>query len=135
MKILALEFSSPQRSVAVVQRNDFQESLSGSNEPFAMIDEALRAAKIEREQIECIAIGLGPGSYTGIRSAISIAQGWQLARGVKLLGVSSVEAIAAQAQSDGATGRVQVIVDAQRGEFYIAGYELTVEGPREEEPV
>src|SRR6185437_17099460 len=118
MKILALEFSSPQRSVAVVQRNDFQESLSGSNEPFAMIDEALRAAKIEREQIECIAIGLGPGSYTGIRSAISIAQGWQLARGVKLLGVSSVEAIAAQAQSDGATGRVQVIVDAQRGEFY-----------------
>ena len=73
MKILALEFSSPQRSVAVVQGNDFHESLSGSNEPFAMIDEALRAAKVEREQIECIVIGLGPGSYTGIRSAISIA--------------------------------------------------------------
>jgi tRNA threonylcarbamoyl adenosine modification protein YeaZ len=135
MKILALEFSSPQRSVAVVQQNDFQESLSGANEPFAMIDEVLRAAKLEREQIECIAIGLGPGSYTGIRSAISIAQGWLLARGIKLLGVSSAEAIAAQAQADGATGCVQVIVDAQRGEFYIAGYELTTDGVREVEPL
>lgn len=131
MKILALEFSSPQRSVAVVQPHEFQESLSGSNEPFAMIDEALRAAKVEREQIECIVVGIGPGSYTGIRSAISIAQGWQLARPVKLLGVSTVEGIAAQAQAEGLSGRVQVIVDAQRGEFYIAGYELAADGPRE----
>jgi tRNA threonylcarbamoyl adenosine modification protein YeaZ len=135
MKILALEFSSSQRSVAVVQGNDFQESVSGANEPFALIDEALRAARLEREQIECIAIGLGPGSYTGIRSAISIAQGWLLARSIKLLGVSSAEGIAAQAQAEGATGRVQAIVDAQRGEFYIAGYELTLDGVREVEPL
>src|SRR3954469_15197603 len=99
MKILALEFSSPQRSVAVVQKGEFHESLSGSNEPFAMIDQALREAKLEREQIECIVVGLGPGSYTGIRSAISIAQGWQLARPISLLGISSVEGIAAQAQA------------------------------------
>ena len=125
MKILALEFSSPQRSVAVVRQDEFHEALSGSNEPFTMIDEALRDAKLEREQIECIVVGLGPGSYTGIRSAISIAQGWQLARPIKLLGISSAECIAAQAQADGATGRVNVIVDAQREEFYIAGYELT----------
>ena len=100
-----------------------------------MIDEALRAAKVEREQIECIVIGLGPGSYTGIRSAISIAQGWQLARPIKLLGVSSAEGIAAQAQAEGATGRVHVVVDAQRGEFYIAGYELTANGSRKVEPL
>src|SRR6185312_3486306 len=124
MKILALEFSSPQRSVAIVQRNDFQESLSGSNEPFAMIDEALRAAKIEREQIECIAIGLGPGSYTGIRVALSIAQGWQLGRGVKLLGISSVEAIAHKAQAEKIYGTVNIIVDAQRNELYLATYRI-----------
>jgi len=135
MKILALEFSSPQRSVAVVCKDEVHESLSGSNEPFTMIDEALRDAKLEREQIECIVVGLGPGSYTGIRSAISIAQGWQLARPIKLLGISSVEGIAAQAQADGATGRVNVIVDAQREEFYIAGYELTTDGVREIEPL
>lgn len=134
MKILALEFSSPQRSVAIVQSGAFHEAL-GSNEPFAMIAEALREAKLEREQLDCIAVGLGPGSYTGIRSAISIAQGWQLARPIPLLGVSSAEIIAAQAQAGGLVGRVRVIVDAQRGEFYLAGYELTANGSREAEPL
>jgi tRNA threonylcarbamoyl adenosine modification protein YeaZ len=134
MKILALEFSSPQRSVAIVQSGGFHEAL-GASEPFAMIDETLREAKLEREQIDCIAVGIGPGSYTGIRSAISIAQGWQLARPIKLLGVSSADAIAAQAQAEGAIRRVHVIVDAQRGEFYLAGYDLTANGPREVEPL
>jgi tRNA threonylcarbamoyladenosine biosynthesis protein TsaB len=134
MKILALEFSSPQRSVAVVQPGGFHETL-GAKEPFAMIEEALRDAKLEREQIDCLALGLGPGSYTGIRSAISIAQGWQLARPIKLLGVSSAEAIATQAQAEGATGRVHVIVDAQRGEFYLASYDLAPSGQRETEPL
>src|SRR3569833_2906670 len=132
MKILALEFSSPQRSVAVVQPGGFHEA-HGSNEPFAMIDEVLRDAKLEREQIDCLAIGLGPGSYTGIRSAISIAQGWQLARPIKLLGVSSADAIAAQAE--GSTGRVHVLVDAQRGEFYLASYDLAANGLNEVEPL
>ena len=135
MKILALEFSSPQRSVAVVREGEFHEAMSGAIEPFTLIDQVLRDAKLEREQIECIVVGLGPGSYTGIRSEISIAQGWQLARPIKLQGISSAECIAAQAQADGATGRVNVIVDAQREEFYIAGYELTVDGAREIEPL
>jgi tRNA threonylcarbamoyladenosine biosynthesis protein TsaB len=134
MKILTLEFSSPQRSVAVVQPGEFHEAV-GSSEPFAMIDDALRDAKLEREQIDCIAVGLGPGSYTGIRSAISIAQGWQMARPIKLLGVSSADAIAAQAQAEGATDRIKVIIDAQRGEFYIATYEIAANGAREVEPL
>ena len=65
-----------------------------------MIEKVLAAAKIEREEIEVLAVGLGPGSYTGIRVAISIAQGWQLARGVKLLGIGSAECLAAQAQAE-----------------------------------
>ena len=66
-------------------------------------------AKVERREIECIVVGLGPGSYTGIRGAIALAQGWQLASGVKLLGVSSVEGIAAQAQAEGIHGCVDVL--------------------------
>ena len=85
----------------------------------------LREAGLEREQIEVIAVGLGPGSYTGIRVAISIAQGWQLARGVKLLGVSSAECLAAQAQAEKIFGRVNVVIDAQRNEFYLAAYEIS----------
>ena len=91
---------------------------------FGMIEQVLAEAKIEREQIDALAVGLGPGSYTGIRAAISIAQGWQLARGVKLLGVSSADCLAAQARAENILGRVNVVIDAQRNEFYLATYEI-----------
>jgi tRNA threonylcarbamoyladenosine biosynthesis protein TsaB len=140
MKILALEFSSPQRSVAVWNEgaavSEVIEALPGhSMRPFAMITAALQQAGLEREQIEGIAVGLGPGSYTGIRVAIAVAQGWQLARGVKTVGISSVEAVAAQAVVAGATGRCDVVIDAQRGEFYLAGYELSDRRYREAAPL
>jgi tRNA threonylcarbamoyl adenosine modification protein YeaZ len=99
------------------------------------IDEALRTANVEREAIERIVIGLGPGSYTGIRAAIAIAQGWQLARGVKLLGVSSVECLAAQAQEKGIHGRVNIVIDAQRNEFYLATYDVNEDERREAAPL
>lgn len=140
MKILALEFSSAQRSVAVAcgsahVREVIDTSPGKAMRPFAMIESALDAAGVARGEIECIAIGLGPGSYTGIRAGIAIAQGWQLATGVKLLGISSVEVIAAQAQSDGLRGPVQIAVDAQRGEFYLATWELEDDGIREMVPL
>jgi tRNA threonylcarbamoyladenosine biosynthesis protein TsaB len=130
MKILALEFSSARRSVAVLNgagAKPFEVTdLSPGREmrPFDLIESALRAAGLEREEIKCIAVGIGPGSYAGIRVAISLAQGWQLATGVKLLGVSSVAAIAKGAVSEVSLGKFTVIVDAQRGEFYAAGYEV-----------
>jgi tRNA threonylcarbamoyladenosine biosynthesis protein TsaB len=129
MKILALDFSSAQRSVAVLNGGDatahevVDSSPGREMKPFALIESSLRAAKLEREDIECIAVGIGPGSYAGIRVAISLAQGWQLATGVKLLGISSVECIAAQAVADGVSGKFSVAIDALRGEFYLASYE------------
>src|SRR5205807_2063159 len=80
-------------------------------------------------------IGLGPGSYAGIRSAIALAQGWQLARPVKLLGVSSVECLAAEAKEKGWFGAVNIIVDAQRGELYLARYDINPDGYREVGPL
>jgi tRNA threonylcarbamoyladenosine biosynthesis protein TsaB len=139
MKILALEFSSPQRSVAVADggraMSEAIETGGRGTNALGMIEAALREAKLEREQIECIVIGLGPGSYTGIRAALSIAQGWQLAREIKLLGISSVEAIAAQAQAEKIFGRVNVVIDAQRNELYLATHEITAGGRKEIEPL
>ena len=86
---------------------------------------------MEREEIECLAIGIGPGSYTGIRAAIALAQGWQLARPVKLLGISSAECLAAEAQANGFFGTVNVVIDAQRNELYLARYEITRDHYRE----
>jgi tRNA threonylcarbamoyl adenosine modification protein YeaZ len=127
MKILALEFSSPQRSVAVADGDAVNETIETggrSTSALAMIEEVLRDAKLEREQIECLAIGIGPGSYTGIRAAIALAQGWQLARNIKILGISSVESIARQTLEHGLTGKFNIVIDAQRNEFYLAQYEI-----------
>jgi tRNA threonylcarbamoyladenosine biosynthesis protein TsaB len=147
MTILALEFSSGQRSVAVVRRragdssfvaSEVVETGAGGTRALGMIEDALREAGLEREQIEVLAIGLGPGSYTGIRVALSLAQGWQLASrngGMKLLGISSVECVAAQAQAEKISGRVNVVIDAQRNEFYLAAYEISADGWREIEPL
>jgi tRNA threonylcarbamoyladenosine biosynthesis protein TsaB len=147
MTILALEFSSGQRSVAVVRRragdalfvaSEVVETGSGGTRALGMIEDALRAAGLEREQIEVLAIGLGPGSYTGIRVALSVAQGWQLASrhgGMKLLGISSAECVAAQAQAEKISGRVCVVIDAQRNEFYLAAYEISAAVRREIEPL
>jgi tRNA threonylcarbamoyl adenosine modification protein YeaZ len=100
-----------------------------------MIEAALRDARLEREQIDCVAVGLGPGSYSGIRAGIAFAQGWQLARNVKLLGVSSVECIAEQAIADGLTGHVNIVIDAQRNEFYLGQYGLIEKRPAELQPL
>jgi|SRR5436190_1908232 len=139
MKILALEFSSSQRSVAVVipeakhigppDMAEVVETRTTAAKPFEMIEAALRQARIEREQIECVAVGLGPGSYNGIRSAIAIAQGWQLAAGTKLVGISAVACLLAQAPEDGLTGRIHVVIDAQRTEFYLATFEIDSDPP------
>src|SRR5450432_2598704 len=135
MTILALEFSSSQRSVALARDGavlaDATETGERGTNAFGMIEKVLASAKIGREEVECLAVGLGPGSYTGIRVALAIAQGWQLARGVKLLGIGSVECLAAQAQAEGIRGRLKVLIDAQRNEFYSAGYDIAEAGPRE----
>jgi tRNA threonylcarbamoyl adenosine modification protein YeaZ len=144
MKILAIEFSSAQRSVAVVAAPGLPATAgaqpAGTGRPavlsaatgqgdrptkaFALIETALHEANTPREEVECLAVGLGPGSYAGIRVAIALAQGWQLARNVKLLGLSSADAVAAQARDEGMRGRVQVAIDAQRREVYLAEYDL-----------
>ena len=130
MMILAFEFSSEQRSVAlsregVVVAEAVESGGYRVTNAFGLTEKVLAEARAQREEVEAIAVGLGPGSYTGIRAAIALAQGWQLATGVKLLGVGSADCLARQAQAEGVCGRVNVVIDAQRGEFYLAAWDIS----------
>lgn len=139
MKILAIDFSSPVRSVALAECTDQAFRLLGRTEErhgpsthaFAMIEKLLAESGVDRKSIECLAIGLGPGSYAGIRVSLAIAQGWQLATGVKTVGISSADCLARTAWAKGRRGETAFIVDAQRREFYLAEYELTDAGCQE----
>ena len=139
MIYLALEFSTERRSVAVLDSGRPADAVGEAGAPadgaLELVERVLARARVEREQVGCLVVGRGPGSYAGIRSAIALAQGWQLATGVPLLGVSSVEGLAAEATAAGLTGRGNVVLDAQRGELYLAGYDLGAGAWREGAPL
>jgi len=141
MTILALEFSSARRSVALacghgaVLAEAATETGGRGTDALGLIEQVLTKTGLARTDVEVIAVGLGPGSYTGVRAAIAVAQGWQLARETKLLGLSSVESLAAQAQTEKLFGRVHLVLDAQRGEFYLATWEISGGQRRELAPL
>ncbi len=138
MKILALEFSSSQRAVAVAESENVLATVATDNlktSPLTLIDEALQKARLDRATIEVIALGIGPGSYTGIRSAIATAQGWQLARNVKLLTTCSAKVLAAAAYANGQRGETHFIIDAQRNEYYHSTWNLTDQSQTETAPL
>jgi tRNA threonylcarbamoyl adenosine modification protein YeaZ len=133
MMILAIEFSSLVRSVALFRPGpcggrevvgSVSDEGARSVKPLSLIKRLLDETKTLPGALEAMVVGLGPGSYTGIRSSIALAQGWQLAHWIKLTGVSSVDCLALQAQNEGWFGRVSIVLDAQRNEFYVATYEL-----------
>ena len=91
-----------------------RETAGKHTQAFALIEQALAEAGLEREQIECVAVGLGPGSYMGTRIAIAIAQGWQLARGVKTAGVKSAEAASRRGSGAPEAHTIALIAQQQR---------------------
>jgi tRNA threonylcarbamoyladenosine biosynthesis protein TsaB len=134
MKILALEFSTDVRSVAVVEtvqgtkpkvRSTCQQAEGRETRAISLMEQALSEAAIDRTEIDHLAIGLGPGSYTGVRLALALAQGWNLGQPVTLLGVTSMSVLAAEAHAAGWGGLVHLVIDAHRDEFYSASYDLS----------
>ncbi|MBR90807.1 MAG: tRNA (adenosine(37)-N6)-threonylcarbamoyltransferase complex dimerization subunit type 1 TsaB [Verrucomicrobiales bacterium] len=138
MKILALEFSSRRRSVAVADGANLLakvETYEVSQSPLMLVDQALSEAGIDQTHVETIALGIGPGSYTGIRSAIATAQGWQFANDINLYPVSSAKILAATAHAKRLRGEVHFIIDAQRHEYYQTTWELTDDSQTESIPL
>jgi tRNA threonylcarbamoyladenosine biosynthesis protein TsaB len=92
------------------------------------LDALLRQAGAHTREVEGLAVGLGPGSFTGIRIGLATARGLALALGTPAAGVSTLAALAA-----GAPGAVPVI-DARRGEVFVLDDEPRVVQPTEFRP-
>jgi tRNA threonylcarbamoyladenosine biosynthesis protein TsaB len=99
----------------------------------AMTHELLAGAGLRFGDLDRIAVGLGPGTFTGLRVGVATARGLAQSLGVELAGVSSLRALAEsvlRAQGDGS--HVLAVLDARRGEAFVAAYELTARGLVEE---
>ncbi len=84
------------------------------------LESALKKAGVSRSGIDCVGVGTGPGSLTGVRVSIAFAKGLVFALGKPLIGVCSLEAIAYRRA--GHPGVISVIVDAKIGGFYSVAY-------------
>ena len=79
------------------------------------VDALLRQAGTHTRDLEALAVGIGPGSFTGVRIGLSTARGLALALGIPVAGVSTLDALA-----EGAPAALPVI-DARRQEIFIPG--------------
>lgn len=89
-----------------------------------MIDEVLKQANTTLEDLDYLAFGRGPGSFTGVRIATGVLQGLALGTGHKVVGVSTLAAMAQQAYVQHHTEQVTAAIDARMSEVYIGQYEL-----------
>ena len=119
-------------AVLAVEAGEFLADSSEENfrevTSMALVDRALRSAGLGPADIHRLAIGIGPGSYAGVRSAIAIAQGWQLARGTQVAAVPSLDVVANEAFHLGLRGEIEIIADAQRQEMYSQVVNITDSG-------
>lgn len=100
-----------------------------------LVQEALDLAGLTPDQLTDVAVGTGPGPFTGLRVGLVTARTMGLALGIPVHGVCSLDALAHEAAAAGATGELLVATDARRREVYHARYRCT-EGRAEplEEP-
>jgi N6-L-threonylcarbamoyladenine synthase len=102
--------------VAVVLERDFDAPRAALSRLLPELQEALARAQLVAENIDEVVVGLGPGSFTGVRIGVSTAKGLAHALGVPLYGVGTLEAVALRCCDSVAT--VAVVGDAMRGEVY-----------------
>ncbi|MBI2825397.1 MAG: tRNA (adenosine(37)-N6)-threonylcarbamoyltransferase complex dimerization subunit type 1 TsaB [Planctomycetia bacterium] len=124
MRVLALETSGSAASLAVLEADGRPRSLPldparRSAQTLAPgIRQLLQGVGWKPADVELVAVAIGPGSFTGLRLGVMTAKAFAYATGAAVLGVNTLEAIAAQAPLSAA--RIAVAVDAQRSEVYSA---------------
>src|ERR1051325_810080 len=128
MITLAAATSLPLLSVAILRDDDLiaataLEGKGSRNEKLLpAIDWLLGEAGIDRRDVDLFAVTRGPGSFTGVRIGLATMQGLALALGKTVCAMSTHEAIAP------AAGRVTIVDDAGRGEYYVSEFEDGREG-------
>lgn len=114
--ILAFDTATDRATSALVDDGEvLGERVSRAATLLADVDALVRQAGAHPRDVTGLAVGIGPGSFTGIRIGLAVARGLALALDVRVSGVSTLDALAA-----GAPGAIPVI-DARRREVFVPG--------------
>jgi tRNA threonylcarbamoyladenosine biosynthesis protein TsaB len=129
VRVLALDTSTDRLSLALADGDarHARDQVVGHRHAetlFAELAALLDAAGLRVADLDAIAFGAGPGAFTGLRIASGVAQGLAAARGLPVIAVSCLEAIAHQAGA----ARAVVCIDARMGEVYHGAYARNADG-------
>lgn len=116
------------RSIELVASVEVEARRASNTQLVPRIDELCARAGVAREKIACVCVGRGPGSFTGVRIALTTAKGIASALEIGLVGVSSLDAVAWGAWKAAERGELLVVADAMRREVYPVEYRLDDEG-------
>lgn len=127
MKLLAFETATEACSVAVYVDGEVCERFDLAPRRHAELalpwaDEVLAEAGIAKSQLDAIAVGRGPGAFTGVRLAIAVAQGIALALDRPVLPVSTLAALAMRADAGADGDRILASIDARMSEVYLGAF-------------
>lgn len=132
MKLLAIETSTEACSVALWVDGEVRERHEIAPRrhtdlvlPWA--DELLALAGVTKTQLDAIAVGRGPGAFTGVRLAVALVQGMALALDVPVVPVSTLAALAMRAPQD-SQACILAAIDARMGELYLGLFQRDAEG-------
>jgi tRNA threonylcarbamoyladenosine biosynthesis protein TsaB len=130
MKLLAFDTSTETLSLAVAAGPDapvLEHAAPGGAQASAAlipaIQQLLAQAGLALADLDAIAFGRGPGSFTGLRTATAVAQGLGFGAGIPVLPIDTLLAVAEEARAQQGVDRVVALLDARMGEVYAAGYE------------
>ncbi len=131
--LLALDTATDQIAVAVVSgERDFCAQEAGgaraSQRLLPLVFELLQAAGLQAAQLDAVAFGRGPGAFTGLRTATSVAQGLALGIGCPVLAIDSLMIVAEDARERHGASDLWVVMDARMDEVYAGAYRF--EGQR-----
>lgn len=105
-----------------------------------LVDEMLEEVGAEPSDLGTIVVGVGPGTFTGVRIAVATARGLALGLAVPVLGVSTLSALAAgaiaasSAEERGGWSCLVPVIDARRSQLFLGVYEASELGGRHEGP-
>ena len=133
-RLLAFDTSTEQLSVAVrhgdrVLAHSGAGGAQASGTLIPLVLQLLAEAGLGLAQLDAIAFGRGPGSFTGLRTACAVAQGLAFGGGVPLLPVDTLLAVAEEARHAFGADRVVAVLDARMDEVYAARYDFAAGGP------
>jgi tRNA threonylcarbamoyladenosine biosynthesis protein TsaB len=129
MKLLALDTSTEVMSLAVQHGAQVfaHAGVGGAQTSHALLPQIsvlMQQAGLRFDELDAIAFGRGPGSFTGLRTACAVAQGLGFASGVQLLPVDTLLALAWEAHTHTQATHILALLDARMGEVYAAHYEF-----------